>query len=541
MFDLVIRNGMMLDGSGGSPIRTDVVVTDEIISQIEMNFDGVGKREIDAQDLVVAPGFIDMHSHSDLTLFFQPDAESKIRQGITTEVVGNCGVSAAPVRADHYDELIRIFETNNFSLTDSQKELWKWPSQIDYMSDLVQKGVCSNLVSLVGGVPLRIGTVGMRTQLSAVDMESVNTLLEGELAHPQIWGMSSGIQYVPECYYSINELVKLCKTVRKKGKLWAVHIREEKPDFLDAIGEILRIAELSGVSVQISHLKVSGKDNWGQAPKLLEKLHEARDKGIDVSWDQYPYTAYCSGLIDLVPPFLWSGKVESFVKELGNAGFRKSLKKYMLDGVGSWHSSLQQIDWMEMLIAEVKYDKELVGKTIREIAGRKDADGLDAILDLLRSQETSVKVITPAMSEDDVACILRDPVTIVSSDGKAVSPWGRYAEMHPHPRYYGAFPRVLARYVREKKVLKLPEAIQKMSALPAAKLGLTDRGTLKCGKAADILIFNPEEVGDKATFANPHQFACGIEYVIVNGEVVIEKGRHTGVYPGKLLTCNCKR
>jgi len=536
MLDLVIRNGKILDGLGTSPVVADIIVQNENIAHVEKHFQGLGRKEIDASDLVVAPGFIDIHSHSDLTLFFQPDAESKIRQGITTEVVGNCGVSAAPVRADHYEELICIFETNNSPLTESQKAVWKWPSQVNYMRELVQKGVSSNLITLVGGVPLRVGTVGMKTQLSFADVESVKGLLRDELGHPEIWGMSSGIQYVPECYYTTDELIKLCKVIRKAGKLWSVHIREEKPKTLDAVGEILSIAEQSEVSVQISHLKVSGKQNWGQAPELLKALHEARDKGIDITWDQYPYTAYCSGLIDVVPPFLWDGKIESFLNNLGKTGFRETLKGYMLHGVASWYSPLKDIDWQEMSIAEVKYDKELVGKTVREIADQEGIDALDVILDLLRSQETSVKVIVPAMSEEDVVTIMKDPITMISSDGKAVSPWGRYAEMHPHPRYYGAFPRVLGRYVRENKVLNLPEAVRKMTSLPASKLGLRDRGVLKPGNAADIVIFDPERISDKATFNNPHQFACGIEYVIVNGKVVIGEGEHTGTYPGKLLT-----
>jgi len=535
MFELVIRNGMVLDGTGKPAVRADVGIDQQTIQFVGQGDTISAAREINASGLIVAPGFIDMHSHSDLTLFFQPDAQSKIRQGVTTEVVGNCGVSCAPVRAQHREALLRQFEANNFTMTVSEKAVWKWPSQMNYMCEIVEKGISSNLISLVGGVPLRVAAAGMKEHLEPQELDVIKSLLQEELCQG-VWGMSSGLYYIPGSHFTHTELVKLCKVIKEHGAMWAIHMRDEGQGLFDAVNEVISIANESGVSLQISHLKLEGKTNWGRAEELLAMLHDARANGVHVSWDQYPYTAYCSGLIDVIPPSLRGSELDSFVKDLGSKRVRKSLKEYMLHGVGSWHSPLEEVDWKGMMIAEVKHDKELVGKTLKEIAKENRTDPLEAILDLLRSQEACVKVVVHAMSENDVEVIMKDPATMISSDGKAVSPWGRYAEMHPHPRYYGAFPRVLGRYVRENKALDLPEAVRKMTSLPASKLGLKDRGVLKPGNAADIVIFDRGRISDKATFDNPHQFACGIEYVIVNGKVVIGEGEHTGTYPGRLLT-----
>ncbi|MCK4411227.1 D-aminoacylase [Candidatus Bipolaricaulota bacterium] len=535
MFELVIRNGMVLDGTGKPAVHADVAIDQQTVQFVGQGDTISAAREINASGLIVAPGFIDMHSHSDLTLFFQPDAQSKIRQGVTTEVVGNCGVSCAPVRAQHREALLRQFEANNFTMTVSEKAVWKWPSQMDYMRELVKKGISSNLISLVGGVPLRVAAAGMKEHLEPQELDTIKSLLQEELRQG-IWGMSSGLYYVPGSYFTDTELVELCKVIKEHGAMWAIHMRDEGQGLFDAVNEVISIANKSGVSVQISHLKLEGKSNWRRAEELLAMLHDARANGVHVSWDQYPYTAYCSGLVDVIPPSLRGSELDSFVKDLGSKKVRESLKEYMLHGVGSWHSPLEEVDWKKMMIAEVKHDKELVGKTLEEIAKENRTDPLEAILDLLRSQEACVKVVVHAMSENDVEVIMKDPATMISSDGKAVSPWGRYAEMHPHPRYYGAFPRVLGRYVRENKVLDLPEAVRKMTSLPASRLGLRNRGVLKPGNAADIVIFDPGRISDKATFDNPHQFPCGIEYVIVNGKVVIGEGKLTGTYSGRLLT-----
>jgi len=534
MFSYIIRNGYILNGTGKSSFEADVAITDGLISLIGKGLDGAGRNEIDATGLVVAPGFIDMHSHSDISLFFEPHAQSKIMQGVTTEVVGNCGITSAPVRAIHKAALLRLFETNNFTMTTGEKEVWNWPSQINHMNNLVEKGISSNLIPLVGGVPLRVSSAGMKERLELQELAIIKSLLQEELRQG-IWGMSSGLYYIPESHYRREELIELCGVIRENDAIWAVHMRDEGQRLFAAVDEVIDIARQSRVSLQISHLKLEGKSNWGRAADLLARLDRARAEGVDVHWDQYPYTAYGSGLVDAIPPEWRAGGVDQVLSHLHNKQFTDSLRQAMLHGTETWRSPLEEIQVEKIIVTEVKNNPEYAGKTIGELAATWQEAPVDAILGLLISEEGSVKVVVPAMFEEDVEVIMQHPATMISSDGKAVSPRGRYAQLHPHPRYYGAFPRVLGRYVRERGILDLPEAIRKMTSLPASRLGLKDRGTIAEGQAADIVIFNPKTVVDRATFEQPSQFPQGIEYVFVNGDLVIEEGEHTGRYPGRLL------
>jgi len=534
MFDCIIRNGSIVNGTGAPSFAADIAIADGTISLIVRVLSGTGRNEIDATGLVIAPGFIDIHSHSDLSLFFEPHAQSKIMQGVTTEVVGNCGITSAPVRAIHKAALLRLFETNNFTITASEEKLWNWPSQIDHVNNLVEKGVSSNLIPLVGGVPLRVAAAGMKEHLEPQELDVIKSLLQEELRQG-IWGMSSGLYYIPESHFNREELIELCRIIRENNAIWAVHMRDEGQRLFAAVDEVIDIANQSRVSLQISHLKLEGKSNWGRAADLLARLDRARAEGVDVHWDQYPYTAYGSGLVDAIPPAWRARGVDEVLSRLSDKQFSDSLKQAMLRGTETWRSPLEEIEIEKIIVTEVKNDLEYVGKTIGELATTWQREPVDAILRLLNTQEGSVKVVVPAMSEQDVEVIMQHPATMISSDGKAVSPQGRYAQLHPHPRYYGAFPRVLGRYVREKGILDLNEAIQKMTSLPASRLGLKDRGMIAEGQAADIVIFNPQTVIDHATFQQPCRFPQGIEYVLVNGDVVIEEGEHTGRYPGRLL------
>lgn len=534
MFDYIIRNGNIIDGTGESSFVADVAITDGTITLIVKDLGGAGRNEIDATGLVVAPGFIDIHSHSDLSLFFDAHAESKIRQGVTTEVVGHCGVTNAPVRARHKAALLRQFEKSNFTMTAADKRAWDWPSQMAYLSDLVEKGVSSNLIPLLGGVPLRIANAGTNVTLTSQELVGIKELLNEEL-RAGVWGLSSGLYYVPESHFKREELIELCRVVQEHNAIWAVHMRDEGQRLFAAVDEVIDIAHRSRVSLQISHLKLEGKSNWGRAAELLARLDRARAEGVDVHWDQYPYTAYGSGLIDAIPPEWRARGVDQVLGRLSSKQFSDSLKQAMLRGTEIWRSPLEEIQIEKIIVTEVQNDLEYVGKTIGELATTWQIEPVDAIVRLLTTQEGSVKVVVPAMSEDDVEVIMEHPATMISSDGKAVSPQGHYAHLHPHPRYYGAFPRVLGRYVREKGILDLNEAIRKMTSLPASRLGLEDRGIIAEVQAADIVIFNPQTVIDHATFQQPCRFPQGIEYVLVNGDVVIEEGEHTGRYPGRLL------
>ena len=469
---------------------------------------GTGRNEIDAAGLLVAPGFIDIQSHSDISLFFDPHAESKIRQGVTTEVVGQCGVTGAPVRARHKAALLRLFEKSNFTMTAAEKEVWNWPSQMAYLNDLVEKGVSSNLISMVGGVPLRLAIAGTNVTLTSQELVGIKELLNEELCSG-VWGLSSGLYYVPESHFKREELIELCRVVREHNAIWAVHMRDEGQGLFAAVDEVIHIAHRSRVSLQISHLKLEGKNNWGRATDLLARVDRARAEGVDIHWDQYPYTAYGSGLIDAIPPAWRAQGIDQVLNRLPNKQFSDSLKQAMLHGTETWQSPLEEIQIEKIIVTEVKNNPEYTGMTIGELATMWQREPIDAILRLFTIQEGSIKVVVPAMSEEDVEVIMQHPATMISSDGMAVSPQGYYAQTHPHPRYYGAFPRVLGRYVREKGILDLNEAIRKMTSLPASRLGLKDRGMIAEGQAADIVIFNPKTVIDRATFQQPCRFPQG--------------------------------
>ncbi len=536
MFSILIRNGTIIDGTGKPPFVADIAISNGIISLIAQAVDSTGRNEIDASGLVVAPGFIDIHSHSDVSMFLEPHAESKIKQGITTEVVGNCGTSPAPLPAhsQYRSDLIHQMETDGFVLPASEQAIYDWPSQVDYVQYLIDRGISSNLIPLVGGATLRIGAVGEKVKLGPDDISLIKRMLVKELSRG-VWGMSSGLFYVPENYYTKDDLLEICKVLADNGGLWTVHMRDEGRQLFAAVDEVLDVARQTGVCLEISHLKLEGKSNWGRPKELLGILHKARDNGINVSWDQYPYTAYGTSLISVIPPSFREQGIDHFLEDLHHDEFKESVKEAMLHGTKDWPSQLADIEWEKMLIAQAKNDRALAGKTIEGLAQERGEDPAEVILDLLLTQDGKVSIVAPAMSEEDVEVIMKDPVTMICSDGKAVSPQGHYAHLHPHPRYYGAFPRVLGRYVREKGILDLSEAIRKMTSLPASRLGLKDRGMIAEGQAADIVIFNPQTVIDRATFEEPSQFPQGIDYVLVNGDVVIKQGEHTGIYPGKLL------
>ena len=330
MFDCIIKNGNIVNGVNDSAFVADIAIADGVISLIDKNLDSTGINTIDATGLVIAPGFIDIHSHSDISLFFAPHAESKVRQGITTEVVGNCGISPAPLpaRSQYRNDLIRQIEGGSFPLSPSEKEVCIWPSQIDYIQYLINKGISSNLIPLVGGATLRIGAVGKKATLGTDDIVLIKRMLAKELSHG-VWGMSSGLFYVPENYYTKSELLELCKVLASNGRIWTVHMRDEGQQLFAAVDEVLDIAQRTGVSLQISHPKLEGKTNWGRADELLGILHKAHDNGIDVSWDQYPYTAYGTNLISVIPPCLREQGIDNFLKDLRNDKFKKSVKEGM--------------------------------------------------------------------------------------------------------------------------------------------------------------------------------------------------------------------
>lgn len=531
MFDTLILDGRVVDGAGNPWLRADVGIRDGKIVEIGDLGSASAHRIIHAKNLVASPGFIDIHSHSDFALIRDPKAESKIRQGVTTEVIGNCGLSAAPMRENTRKLLEKYLEPVRF------KVKLNWSTMGEYLNQLEKQGIALNIASLVGHGTVRIAVMGFdnRPPIEG-ELDDMKTLVSQSM-EDGVFGMSSGLIYPPGCYSDARELTELCRVVGKYGGTYTTHIRNEGDALIESVREAIEIGKLSGVPVEISHHKATGRANWGSVKETLKMIDEAREKGFDVTCDQYPYAASCTFLSAVVPTWAHEGGTEKLIARLKDPKIRRRLAREIEEGIPGWENPARDSGWDKIMIVSVSSEKnkDLEGKTIAEISESREENPADVTFDLLIEEEAAAMVVLFEMCEEDVHTVMKHPVTMVGSDGLAVTPSGILGEVRQHPRSYGTFPRVLGKYVREKTVLTLEEAIRKMTSFPAQKLGLRDRGLIKEGMWADITIFDPSEIVDKGTYTDPNQFPKGIKYVIVNGKLVIEKGEHTGFLAGKVL------
>jgi len=532
--DLVIKGGKIVDGTGNPWFKADIGVKDGKIIKL-------GRLEyadfiIDANDKVVCPGFIDMHNHTEKTCLIDPKVESMIQQGITTMVIGQCGGSVAPINPNAREELIRC----RFSFLPEEAIRTAgldWVTYREYLARIEEKGCSCNLATLVGHGTIRLSVMGFEARKPTDRELGLMKMLVEEAMQAGAFGLSSGLYYPPGVYAETDELVELCRVVAKYRGTYFTHIRGESDTLIDSVKEAIEIGERSGVPVQISHLKVAGAKNWGKSPEVLKIIEDARKRGVDVTFDQYPYTAGMTGLSALLPPWARVGGDEMMIKRLKDPNERRRIKNDFEKGLPGWQNTVGDVGWSNIYLAfvEKEENKFLEGKNFKEISNIKNCDPASAYFDLLIDEKGKGSIVVFMMSEDDVVNIMKSPFQMFGTDGWAVSPKGILSHGKPHPRFYGTYPRVLGRYVRDMGVLRLEEAIRKMTSLPAQKLGLRDRGLLREGFWADIVIFDPEKIMDKATYQNPHQFPEGIEHVIVNGTVVVSGGEHNGALPGKVL------
>jgi len=473
----------------------------------------------------VAPGFIDMHAHSDFSLLVNPLAESKVRQGITTEVIGNCGSSAAPLN-DFLRKQIR--ETS--PVIEMAKLRLNWSSMGEYLKRLEKNGIALNAVSLAGNGNIRACVMEYESrQASKNELDEMKQILARSIEEGAV-GLSSGLIYPPSCYADTNELIELCKVVAKYGGIYTSHVRGEGDTLISSVKEAIEIGRKSGAPVEVSHHKASGKSNWGKVKRTLKMIDEARSKGVDVTCDVYPYVAGSTGLDAFLPVHAWAGGVEKLVEKLKDPEIRVQLRREM-EGA----SLFRPDGWETIMIAYCKGHREYEGKTIAEIAAQKKADPFDLVFDLLIEEKASVQIVIFSMREKDIRTVLKHPASMIGSDSSSTAPYGVLGKGKPHPRTYGTFPRVLSEYVRKTKLLTLEEAIRKMTSFPAQKLRLTDRGLIRKGMAADITVFDPDKIVDTATYPKPHEYPIGIKYVIVNGRIVVADGKHTRQLPGRTL------
>jgi len=527
-FDLVITDGHIIDGTGSPWYSGDIGIRDGKITAIGNLATAARKRTIDAAGKVVAPGFIDMLGQSELTILVDPRLPSKIYQGITSEITGE-GSSIAPLNDAIVQSDRRGYE--HYKITPD------WRTLRQYFARLEKQGMGINLATYVGATQVRRMVLGdddkqpTRAQLDQMKALARDAMRDGAV------GVSTSLEYAPAPYAKTDELIALATEASKSGGIYATHIRDESNSVLEAIDEALRIGREAHIPVEIWHIKVAGKANWGRMQEVVAKINAARAAGADVSADTYAYTAWYNDFSAFIPPWAHDGGTEKLVARLKDPATRERIRNEMLTPSEAWDNEWQEIPGPDaIMIGAVENDKllPLQGKRLSEIAKLWNKDPLDALFDFL-IQDPSTGVAVFGMSQPDVTLALQQPWVSIDNDSEGTSPEGLLGQAHPHPRAYGTFPRVLSKYVRQDKTLTLEDAIRKFSALPAQRMRLTDRGVLKAGMWADVVIFDPAAVRDRATFDNPNQLSEGMEYVLVNGVPVIDQGKMTGNLPGKVL------
>ena len=529
VYDIVITNGRIIDGSGSPWYSGDIGIRDGRIAAIGNLAAAQRARAIDAHGMVVAPGFIDMLGQSELTVLVDPRLPSKIFQGITTEITGE-GSSVAPLN----DALIR-YGRETFDYYGITPD---WRTFREYFSRLEKQRVGINIASYVGATQVRAMVLGPDdVQPTPAQLEQMKELVRQAMRDGAV-GVSTSLEYPPAPYARTEELIALAQQASAAGGIYATHMRNESDAILPAIDEALRIGREAHIPVEIWHLKVAGKENWGRMPEVITKINAARAEGIDVTANTYAYTAWSNGMSAFIPPWAHDGGTAKLIQRLKDPVTRARIRKDLLTPSKDWDNEWQEIPGPDqVLICTVKDPKllPLQGKTLAEIAKLWNKDPMDTLFDLLIADNAFPSVAVFGMSEPDVSLALQQPWVSLDNDSSGASPEGILGRDHPHPRAYGTFPRILRKYVREEHKLTLEDAIRKFSALPSQRLRLEGRGLLRAGMWADVVIFDPATIRDLATFDNPNQLSQGMTYVLVNGVPVIDQGKMTGALPGKVL------
>jgi N-acyl-D-amino-acid deacylase len=528
-FDLVLTNGHIIDGTGSPWYSGDLGIREGKIAAIGNLANAPRKRTIDVQGQVVAPGFIDMLGQSEMTILVDPRLPSKIYQGITTEITGE-GNSAAPLN----DVIIQadVASYQHLKITPD------WRTMRQYFARLEKQGTGINLASYVGATQVRRMVLGDENKAPTPDQLNQMKALVRDAMHDGAVGLSTSLEYAPAPYAKTDELIALAAEASKFGGIYATHMRNESDSVLQAIDEALRIGREAHIPVEIWHLKVAGIANWGRMPEVVAKISSARAQGMDVAADTYAYPAWFNSFSAFIPQWAHDGGDAKLIQRLQDPAMRARIRKDMMTRSTEWDNEWQEIPGPEAVMIGVVQNPKLVplqGKTLADVAKLWNKDPIDALFDLLIEDKAFTEVAVFGMSEPDVVLALQQPWVAVDNDSSGTSPEGLLGQEHPHPRAYGTFPRILRKYVREEKRLTLEDAIRKFSSLPAQRMRLTDRGVLKQGMWADVVVFDPATIRDLATFEKPNQLSQGMNYVLVNGLPVIDQGKMTGVLPGKVL------
>ncbi len=523
MYDLIIRKGVIIDGSGAPGFPGDVAIEGDRVQAMGDLGDQKGRSEVDASGQVVCPGFIDLHSHSDIMLLAEPDGKPKVMQGITTDVMGQDGYSVAPLRA------LLIPEYRQFlsALAGSPALDWDWETMAEYLARF-DGAVSMNVVSMVGHGTVRWNVLGTASTVAGQrDLDRMGELIEQAFADGAT-DVSYGLVYVPSLFANREELNYVGRVVQKLGGAVVYHIRNEADFILESLDEVLQVARDTGVRTHISHFKLTGAKNWEKAEAAIAAVEEALAQGLEITFEQYPYASGNTMMSAALPPWVLEGSTEEVLVRLRDPALRPQIARDVDNGVGRWQSFGIASDW-NIMVSSVgsSRNRDVVGRNLRQLAEMAGTSPLEVAIQLLIEERLNVGAIIFHQSEDVLQRLMRLPMGGFGTDG--------VIGMRPHPRMYGTLPRILGRYVREEKVLRMEEAIRKATSLAADRLRLADRGRIAPGMAADLVVFDPMTVADTATFENPHRYPIGVNWVVVNGVVVVKDGQHTGARPGRGL------
>ena len=530
MFDVLIRGGTIVDGTNRKRYVGDIGIVADRIEAIGTDIDQRAKQTIDASGLIVCPGFIDVHSHDDLAILHQPELPFKLLQGVTTTIVGNCGHSVAPMPQDSSVRAgLRQYMEPVLGHWAGAREPFGYPEITDFYDDIVRVDKSLNVGALVGHGPLRVRVMGFSDAPATVgEIEQMQRLLADAMEAGAL-GLSLGLMYVPGCYSAAQELKALAETVRAYDGIVTAHIRGEGDFLLPSIREMLEIARATGVSMHISHLKVVGRKNWGTIDEAITMIREARNVGLDVACDAYPYAAGSTTLLSLLPPWVLQGGIQSALSRLADPELRHKAHEALEAQGSDWENVAVITGWDRVVLVSSPSRKEFEGLSVADAAGKLSCDEIEAYFRVIEASAGTGTIVIHHMDNRDVEQVLAYEHALVGSDGLPSE------EGHPHPRLYGTFPRFISKWVRESQVLTLEEAVRKATSAPADRFKLGDRGRIQRGAVADITIFDYHRFEDEATYENPKQFACGLRYVMVSGKLVVRDGAIGPDHPGRFI------
>ncbi len=526
MYDILLSNARIIDGTGNPWFHGTIGIKDRRIARIGA-FEAEAGRHLDIEGRIACPGFIDIHSHADLEILACPHPQNKIQQGVTTEATGNCGQSTAPVNQETLEQLKQYLGLSSRDLS------WDWSSLDQFWNRVQKQGLPTNIAPLVGQGTIRNAVMGFAQREPEAQELSEMKHLVSQAMEQGAFGLSSGLIYPPGLFSTAAEMMELAKIVQHFDGIYASHVRSETGNLIEAYEEAIAVCRASGVKLQISHHKACGRDNWGKVARTLKLIEEARQSGLDVSSDQYPYKASCTHLSAFLPPWAHEGGVQALLQRLQSPADR-NLLKHSIQERDDWENGIKQVGWDRIVISRVlcEEDKAVQGKTLQEIITEERADPFEWLFDFLLRNQADVRIFSFGVCEEDLCRVMTHPSTMFGTDGGAVA---AQPEAKPHPRNYGVYPKILGEYVREKQVLSLEEAIRKMSSFPAQKLGIQDRGLLRAGNWADLVVFDQNAIIDGADYQGEAWKPRGIQVVLVNGEIVVQDGEFTGKTPGQVL------